>query len=63
MMMRTQKVLTFCAGSEDEALFCQPEVEGATLFPLHRRDWADMGCPQTITVTIEPGDTLNETPQ
>ena len=25
-------------------------------------DWLDMGCPEVITVTIEPGDLLNDDP-
>jgi len=25
-------------------------------------DWADMGSPEVITVTIEPGDMLNDDP-
>jgi len=27
---------------------------------IERADWEDMGSPETITVTVEPGDTLNE---
>lgn len=29
---------------------------------LSRRDWADMGSPEVITVTLEPGDLLNNDP-
>lgn len=28
-------------------------------FFLHHQVWKDMGSPETITVTIEPGDKLN----
>ena len=27
---------------------------------LSREDWADMGSPEVVTVTINPGDTLND---
>lgn len=27
---------------------------------ISRADWDDMGRPETITVTVEPGDLLNE---
>ena len=29
---------------------------------LNRGDWDDMGRPQVVTVTIEPGDLLNDDP-
>jgi len=29
---------------------------------LKATDWADMGSPEVITVTIEPGDLLNDEP-
>lgn len=34
----------------------------ATVY-LSSEDYLDMGCPDTLTVTIEPGDQLNETTQ
>ena len=41
--------------------FIEPldELGDARGINLCRRDWDDMGSPDTITVTIEPGDTLN----
>lgn len=27
---------------------------------LHRRDWLDMGCPVKVTITVSPGDLLNQ---
>ena len=32
------------------------------LVSLNRGDWADMGSPEVVTVTIEPGDLLNDDP-
>ena len=32
------------------------------LVSLNRVDWADMGSPEVVTVTIEPGDLLNDDP-
>ena len=29
---------------------------------IGRGDWADMGSPEVVTVTIEPGDLLNDDP-
>ena len=29
---------------------------------ISRMDWADMGSPEVVTVTIEPGDLLNDDP-
>lgn len=36
------------------------DPHAATLY-LSSEDHLDMGCPDTLTVTIEPGDRLNET--
>ena len=29
---------------------------------ISHADWADMGSPEVVTVTIEPGDLLNDDP-
>lgn len=37
-----------------------PEDNGTVrILVLAREDWEDMGQPETITITIEPGDHLN----
>lgn len=38
------------------------DPHAATVY-LSSEDHLDMGCPDTLTVTIEPGDQLNETTQ
>lgn len=34
-------------------------VPGWKTIILHQEMWEDLGCPEDITVTVEPGDTLN----
>jgi hypothetical protein len=36
------------------------EDEGDMMFRLDLDVYKDMGCPETITVTVVPGDTLND---
>lgn len=63
-LTKTRKVLTFFTETEAELLFsaevADDEVYGRTLYPLSKQDWEDMGRPETITVSIEPGDRLND---
>jgi len=48
----------------DTVLFHNVEDEDERVereaFKLTRQNWEDMGCPTHITLTVEPGDTLNE---
>lgn len=60
-LVRTQKVLGLLDSSADCLAFSQDgDLGAATSVILNRTDWADMGGPNQITVTIEPGDRLNE---
>jgi len=40
--------------------FIYPDYPHRLVIP--RDDWGDMGSPEVITVTIEPGDLLNDEP-
>lgn len=44
-------------GNEFDIYFHSADIDKG-LF-IRRHDWIDMGEPETVTVTIEPGDTLN----
>lgn len=48
----------------DDRMLFREDLEGepgvARGVTLSRADWADMGSPEVVTVTIEPGDTLND---
>jgi len=41
--------------------FCEPSEHLRNIVMLCT-DWADMGSPEILTVTIEPGDLLNDDP-
>jgi len=45
----------------DWEAFIEPMDEPSEFrtFMVKSRDWADMGSPDRVTVTIEPGDLLN----
>ena len=49
--------------THDIVMFRQtPEEEGIPIhyWDLPRKDWRDMGEPKTITITVRPGDLLND---
>lgn len=37
------------------------DADRRKLVTLDHDTWVDMGCPRAITMTVEPGDTLNRT--
>lgn len=48
------------ADADAPPIFCTPVEEAqAQTLTMNRRVWEDMGRPDTITMTIEPGDRLN----
>ncbi len=58
----TKKVLQLRTSMADEVEFSrEPDEPGdiPAIVWLPRTDWLDMGEPQAVTVTIEPGDLLN----
>lgn len=67
-MTKTRSVLPHAGHSEDdgmEVFMCPPEPDPADqgrerVVKLANADWVDLGSPDTITVTVEPGDLLND---
>ena len=65
-MVTKQRVIMshFFRANVEDVLFCEWQDGG----PIRRQrqlsllssDWAEMGSPEVITVTIEPGDLLND---
>lgn len=59
----TRSVMTFVGRHGDWARFEAYDEDSGR---LRRRvsflayEWDDMGCPRVVTLTIEPGDRLNE---
>lgn len=55
---KTRSVLHFRSQIGQTVRFGRPDDERGTI--LSALDWRDLGEPKEITVTIEPGDRLNE---
>ena len=60
MALTKQRVVMDADYANAEYIQFTEEPGFARTIRLDRHDWADMGEPETITVTIEPGDLLNE---
>lgn len=65
-LVKTRTILKFVEFYRGEIPVFQPEDDEIghgrmTRIEVDRDVWNDMGQPETITVTIEPGDLLNET--
>lgn len=64
VLTKSQTVLELQLGGILGLVFSAPEVEGEehryNAMQVDKRVWEDMGKPEVITVTIEPGDKLNE---
>ncbi len=61
-LTKTRMVLHLRTAMADEVEFSrEPDEPGdiPAIVWLSRTDWSDMGEPQTVTITIEPGDLLN----
>lgn len=62
-LTKTRSILTLSAVARHYVQFAQWDEEVGGLEKFVQFDfehWNDMGCPHQITVTIEPGDLLNE---
>lgn len=66
-LKKTQFVLNFQGGEGEEMTFTRrvdpgepPERGRVNKIDLPRSQWVEFGQPDVITVTIEPGDRLNE---
>lgn len=61
-LIRTQQVLNLTGSTHDRVVFTRDADEPGdipTRTAIALDTWADLGRPDTITVTIEPGDHLN----
>ena len=61
MLTQQRIVMTFMWVVDEHAKFTYGDDSDPSFFSMSREAWQDMGQPREITVTIEPGDTLNET--
>lgn len=64
-LVRTQRLLPLASAPDmgSHASFWSIDERGEmdTVCTLPHRLWVDMGRPAVVTVTVEPGDRLNET--
>lgn len=63
VLTKSASVLELLDAVGDEAIFVRREPEAEVMHlqrvPIPRRLWDELGKPDNITVTIEPGDKLN----
>jgi hypothetical protein len=63
-LSKQQVILNHIVTNDRQAIFCE-RLDESTLprrLSFKAGDWADMGSPEVITVTIEPADLLNDEP-
>lgn len=62
MLTKTQSVLYWQASDAngDFLIFAHTEEPHDKVVQLHPETWVEMGRPDVITVSIQPGDLLNE---
>ena len=65
LLTKTKAVLDRAGATPTHVRFAYDPDIAAGEAPTHtvyveRVAWRDMGCPDTLTVTIEPGDLLND---
>lgn len=63
-LSKQQVILHHIVTNDRQAIFCEHLDESGVPRRLSFKagDWADMGSPEVVTVTIEPGDLLNDDP-
>ena len=59
-LTKQQVILHHVVTNDRQAIFCERLDESGV--PRRAGDWTDMGSPEVVTVTIEPGDLLNDDP-
>lgn len=59
MLTSHKTVMTFMWLVDDKAKFTYGDDSEPSFFSMSEEAWTDMGSPRQITVTIEPGDSLN----
>lgn len=58
--LQTQSVVDLVGDRFDTfVMFGQPGSERETVISIDRGVWEDMGSPEKLTVTVNPGDLLN----
>ena len=64
MLTKQRVILHHVVTNDRQAIFCEHLDETGTprRMSIKAADWADMGSPETVTLTIEPGDLLNDDP-
>jgi hypothetical protein len=59
MLTKTRSILSRTRIVNGRVFFAQDEEPFTALVSLSEEAWDDMGRPETITVSVEPGDHLN----
>ena len=59
ILTKTRSVLSRTRTVDDRVYFAQDEEPFNALVSLSEDTWDDMGRPDVITVSVEPGDHLN----
>lgn len=61
MLTKTRITLSFVWQADTRAIFSyDPDESGNPIFwAIEAEKWLEMGKPETVTVTIQPGDNLN----
>ena len=64
MLTKQRVILHHIVTNDRQAIFCERLDESGVPRRLSFKagDWTDMGSPEVVTVTIEPGDLLNDDP-
>ncbi len=59
-LTKSTTIMVFMWLVDDKAKFTYGDDSNPSYFSMSAEAWEDMGQPRTITVTVEPGDLLNE---
>lgn len=66
VMVRSESVLDYVTESAENVMFSNATQMGVgcvTIASIPMDKWRDMGEPDVITVTVQPGDRLNDEPR
>lgn len=58
-LSKQQHIAAFMWVIDNNAAFSYGDEDSPRFFYMSAQDWFDMGKPQSITITIAPGDALN----
>lgn len=59
-LTRRATIATFLWLADDKAIFSYGDEDRPFFHYETRADWEDMGSPTSLTLTVEPGDLLND---